>query len=152
MPNVKQRAATYSPQTSVRRQLMAELRGRERYTPFARDVAQAFSLHVDDARQALRTICELSAWQRGPMPGGRTLQTPALRKRSIVIADIPAGTRIAEHTHTWRELTFVIDGALQGNEHCFGPGSLIDMPVGSSHRIAVQGDHACLAVFCFVRP
>jgi hypothetical protein len=143
--------ASLAPDPSIRSRLLAQLSGRERYTLFADDVSRTFGLNIEDALNALRAIHDPTAWADGPFPGSRVLTTPQLTERRVVIAELPLGTHIPKHGHSERELTLVLDGELlEGSESVHGPGSVLDMPVGSAHEIAVVGKHACLAVFCQV--
>jgi hypothetical protein len=58
-----------SPDPRVRARLLAALRGPERWTPFAPDIARMFKLAPHDARDALRRIDDTSAWETGLWPG-----------------------------------------------------------------------------------
>jgi hypothetical protein len=128
--------------------LLQSLRGPERYTLFAPEVATAFELDLAHAQAALRAIADATAWQPGAYPGSRLLLTPELTARGSLIADLPLGMHIPVHDHSQRELTFVLDGELQDDaRRRFGPGALVTMGAGSSHAITVVGAHACLAVF-----
>ena len=136
------------PAPHVRARLLAQLRGPERYTLFAAEVARAFGLELEHAQQALRAIADPAAWHPGAHPGSRLLLTPALAARGTVIADLPLGMHIPVHAHGERELTFVLDGELQDDaQRRIGPGELLQMTAGSSHAVTVVGTHACLAVF-----
>jgi len=141
-------ATASAPQPETRSRLLAALSGPELYTLFASDVARAFDVSLEDARGALRSIVEPSAWCEGLFPGSRMLLNPALAASGALIAELPVGLQIPAHGHGERELTFVLDGELLDDAHQrFGAGELLDMPVGSEHAIRVVGAHACLAVF-----
>jgi quercetin dioxygenase-like cupin family protein len=140
------------PDPRIRSRLLEALGGPERYTLFANDVARAFDVSVEHARTALRAIADASAWRPGAIPGSRVLAAAELAENGTVIADLPLGMYIPVHAHAERELTFVLDGALLDDaQQRFGPGELLDMPVGTAHSITVVGEHACLAVFRRVR-
>jgi anti-sigma factor ChrR (cupin superfamily) len=76
------------------------------------------------------------------------LVTPALSACGAVIAELPTGLRIPQHHHTGRELTLILDGELADeSSRTYGPGDVMDMAIGTEHKIAVVGEHPCLAVF-----
>ena len=136
------------PSPDVRARLLQSLRGPERYSLFAREVASAFELELAHAQDALRAIADAAAWRPGDSPGSRVLLTPELAARGSVIAELPLGMHIPVHDHSQCELTFVLDGELQDDlQRRFGPGELVRMGAGTSHAISVVGAHACLAVF-----
>lgn len=138
-----------SPDPEVRVRLLAALRGRERWTPFAAEVAQRFMLAPDDAREALQRIEDAQAWRPGLWPGSQLLRTPALTAVSALIARMPAGLRIAHHRHAARELTFILDGELveAGSDVIHGSGVLLDKACGTAHELTVVGESPCLVVF-----
>ncbi|MET0340187.1 MAG: hypothetical protein ABW252_04265 [Polyangiales bacterium] len=137
------------PDPSVRARLLAALRGPERFTPFALEVAHLFAIAPDDAREALRRIDDAEAWEAGPWPRSRFLRTPALTAASALIARLPAGLRIGDHAHAGRELTYILDGEVveSGSERVLGRGALLDKAAGSRHEVGVVGTTDCLVVF-----
>ncbi len=137
------------PAPTVRARLLAALRGPERFTPFAPEVARVFALAPEDVRAALRRIDDTSAWEAGPWPASRFLRTPALTAASALIARLPAGLRIGEHRHATRELTYILDGEVVegGSERVHGSGALLDKAAGTEHEVTVIGDTDCLVVF-----
>jgi anti-sigma factor ChrR (cupin superfamily) len=138
-----------APDPAVRERLLAALRGRERWTPFAPALAQLFAVTQDDALDALQRIEDPAAWQPGLWPGSQLLRTPALAAASTLIARIPAGTRIPHHRHACRELTYILDGELleSGSDRVHGTGVMVDRACGTAHELAVLGGSPCLVVF-----
>jgi hypothetical protein len=90
------------PHPRTRTRLLGALQGPERYTLFARDVARAFDVDLEDALSALRSIVDSSAWCAGPFPGARVLASPELAKSGAVIAELPVGLQIPVHGHQQR--------------------------------------------------
>jgi anti-sigma factor ChrR (cupin superfamily) len=111
-----------------------------------------FAVSRDALRAALARIPDASAWRTGFFPQQELLQTPELGRASVLIARLAPGAVIAKHPHPFRELTYVLDGALSedGVRH-FGPGELLEAAPGTEHAIAVEGDDACLVVFAIRR-
>jgi hypothetical protein len=136
------------PAPEVRQRLMQQITGIERYTPFAAEVARCFGLTLKDSLDALRAIQDPSVWRPAMLPGSFVFATPALARACTVITRLPVHTRIPTHPHSSRETTFVLDGLLiEDGLALHGPGSVLDMTVGTQHEIEVAGEHACLAVF-----
>jgi hypothetical protein len=137
-----------APAPEARARLLSALRGPERFTLFAVEVARAFDLSPETAREALRAIDDEGAWRAGSLPGSSFLSTPGLNTASVVISRLPARTRIARHPHVSRELTLVLEGLLieDGSKH-HGPGALLDMSPGTEHDIVVGADADCTVVF-----
>lgn len=145
-------AAAATPDPAVRARLMAELRGRERWTLWTTSVADLLGIPETDALFALQQIDDDSAWRPGLWPSSRVLQTPKLAEARALIASLRPGTHIAQHGHTERELTYVLNGELVEDERrSYGCGDLVDMKVGSEHSLTVKGTNDCLVVF-FLRP
>lgn len=137
-----------APPPALRARLLAILNGPERFAPFVDAVARGFELSAGDVRDALRKIDDASAWQRGILPDSTILVLPALLGSQTIFSKLNARSRIAQHRHDHRELTFVLDGALlDGSGQKFVPGDLIDMAPGTAHHLQVVGDHECLVVF-----
>lgn len=135
------------PDPTVRARLLAALRGPERWTPFAPEVARVFAIAPKDVLDALRRIEDASAWEPGPWPASRFLRTPALTAASALIARLPAGLRIGDHAHPARELTYILDGEVveAGCERVHRSGGLLDKAPGTRHEVTVLDD--CLVVF-----
>jgi anti-sigma factor ChrR (cupin superfamily) len=137
-----------TPTPPLRDELLAQLRGEQRWAPFASEIARTFGLDLEPTRAALARISDAAAWQPGFWPGSWFSSTPALQQARTVIARLPAGTRIPTHRHAGRELTYVLEGELLENDLTrHGPGALLDMPPGSAHELAVADDAECLVVF-----
>jgi quercetin dioxygenase-like cupin family protein len=142
-----------APDPAVRVRLLAALRGPERWSPFASEIASAFGLELGAAREALALVQDGNAWHPGFWPGSKSLITPSLRQAQAVIARLPGGIRIPQHQHAVRELTYILDGVLIENgstDH--RAGTLLAMDPGSSHEVAVPDDDECLVVFGIARP
>jgi hypothetical protein len=136
------------PEPGVRARLLGALRTRERWAPFAAEVASAFGLELAAAREALARIHDPSAWVPGFWPGSRLLITPQLMRAQTVVSALPPGIRISRHRHTGRELTYVLDGVLLENgAQRHTTGALLDMQGVSEHEISVPDDSECLVVF-----
>jgi anti-sigma factor ChrR (cupin superfamily) len=91
------------------------------------------------------------AWRPSFLPGSESLSTPALGRAHAVISRVPAGTRIARHGHSRRELTYVLDGELvEDGTRRLGPGELLAPEIGSEHEISVGGTDDCLVVFAIL--
>ena len=139
------------PDPQVRARLLDALRGRERWSPFAAEVARAFALELAAVREALAQIHDGNAWHPGFWPGSRLLITPQLRSAQTVIATLPPGIQIPRHRHAARELTYVLDGVLVENGSLrHEAGTLLDMSKGSEHEVSVPPDSDCLVVFGIV--
>lgn len=136
------------PDPSVRERLLSALRGRERWTPSASEVARVFSLSEEDARNALRGIEERTDWIPGPWPGSELLRVAELSRVAAIIARLPAGTRIKAHRHTMRELTYLLDGELRDGDQVYRSGELMDKPAGSEHALEIN--ERCLVVFALL--
>jgi hypothetical protein len=136
------------PATETRTQWLARLRGPERFTLFAGDVARLFGVSRLDALDALRMIHRDEAWVPGQLFGSRLLTTPALTAQRTVISQLPAGVCLPKHSHAIRELTFVLDGCLIENGVARRTtAAVLDMPIGSEHALQVSDDEPCLVVF-----
>ena len=141
-----------APAAGRRDQLLAALRGPERFAPFIDEVVAAFGVSHDALRTAFARIPDQAAWQPGFWPDSQLLQTPELARTSTLIARLAPGSVIARHQHPFRELTYVLDGALtEDARHHVGPGELLDAQPGTRHAIAVAGASACLVVFAIRR-
>jgi cytosine/adenosine deaminase-related metal-dependent hydrolase len=139
---------TSPPEAAVRERLLRTLQGPERFTPWAPEVSRRFGLTLEEARDALRRIHEPSAWRPGVLPGSRLLATPALMRQRSIVAELPAGMRIARHRHHARELTYILDGTLiEDGELRHERGHLLDKLSGSEHELTVTEDACCLVVF-----
>lgn len=139
------------PPRAMRDRLLADLRGPERFTRFVPDVVRHFALHAEAARNALRQIANPDAWQPGLMLGARVIpiEHDALY---LMLARLPAGTRIGRHPHFAREITMVLDGVLlEDNGARYADGAVCDMAPGSEHAVEVAGDEECLVVFAIER-
>ena len=137
-----------APDPATRAQLVAALRGRERFTPWASELARVFNLERHEAEEALQRIDTAEAWQPGFWPGSRLLATPSLKRESCVIARLPGGVCIPRHKHQARELTYILAGELL--EDCarhHKSGALLDMAAGSEHQLTVPDGEECLVVF-----
>ena len=137
-----------APPPELRSNLIAALRGKERWAPFASEIARVFGLPLEVARAALARITDPSAWQPAFWPGSWISSTEALQRARTVFARLPAATRIPLHRHPGRELTYVLDGELieEGGRR-LGPGELLEMSAGSEHAITVGEAEECLVVF-----
>jgi quercetin dioxygenase-like cupin family protein len=135
-----------------RARLLASL-DRERYLPFCAELARHVDLPEDALRKLLALSASDSAWTRAappvwgyidfdPGPGRAPLRAGFVR--------LLGGARLPRHEHLDRELTFVLEGLLievhtadgpeqhgAASERSYGPGSVIDMPVGSTHALRV---------------
>jgi hypothetical protein len=139
---------TSLPEPAVRERLLRALEGPERFTPWAPQVSRRFGLTLEEARDALRRIHEPSAWRPGLWPGSRLLATPALTRQRSIVAELPAGMRIASHRHAARELTYILEGTLiENGELRHESGSLLEKSSGSEHELTVTEDARCLVVF-----
>jgi len=139
------------PPRALRDRLLADLRGPERFTRFVPDVARRFALSPDAARAALRQIPNPDAWQPGLMLGARIIpiEHDALY---LMLARLPAGTRIGRHPHFAREITMVLDGVLREDGGArYTDGAVCDMAPGTEHAVEVAGDEECLVVFAIER-
>lgn len=132
------------PAPEARQRLLAALQGPERFTVFAREIADTFALAPDDALEALRSI-DGGSWQPGIWPGSKLLRTPALTAAQALIARIPGGVEIPYHRHATRELTFLLDGELREDDRVYRSGELVDKEAGSAHTLRVL--EPCLVVF-----
>lgn len=136
---------------ALRDRLLADVRGPERFTRFVPDVARRFALSADAARAALRQIPNPDAWQPGLMLGARIIpiEHDALY---LMLARLPAGTRIGRHPHFAREITMVLDGVLREDSGArYTDGAVCDMAPGTEHAVEVAGDDECLVVFAIER-
>ncbi|MET0388359.1 MAG: cupin domain-containing protein [Polyangiales bacterium] len=142
-----------TPDPAVRARLVAQLRTRERWTPWTGALSRLLGIAESDALFALQCVEDPSAWRAALLwPAARYLQTPRLAEVGALIARMPPGTEIARHRHSQRELTYVLDGELidDGNRS-YRSGELIDMAVGTEHRVTVGGTDDCLVVLFFPR-
>lgn len=135
----------------ARARLSAALRGPLRYAPHAPRVAVAFGVSEPDARLVLGAASSGQGFQPELWPGAEVLRHPVLERVGCVIARIPAGLAIPEHSHGLRELTYVLDGELHedraGAPLQHGDGSLLDMAPGTRHALRVAEGTACLVLF-----
>jgi hypothetical protein len=139
------------PPRALRDRVLADVRGAERFTRFVPDVARRFALSADAARAALRQIPNPDAWQPGLMLGARVI---AIEHDAfyLMLARLPAGTRIGRHPHFAREITMVLDGVLAEDGGArYTDGAVCDMAPGSEHAVEVAGDDECLVVFAIER-
>jgi quercetin dioxygenase-like cupin family protein len=142
-----------APNGAVRARLLEQLAGPERFALFADDLSQAFRVTREAALQALRRVSDASAWRPGLLAGSQFLATDALSEARVVIARLPAGTRIPTHHHDDREITLVLQGLLiEDGRRQHGPGALLDMPAGTEHAITVSDQADCLVVFFGASP
>jgi quercetin dioxygenase-like cupin family protein len=138
------------PGPAARLRFLSELRGRRRFAPFTKSVAMTFDLSVDYAREALALFENASAFRQGGFPGSAFAPLRGPAGCNLMLARIPAGTRIPEHSHSGRELTFVLSGRLieNGARSCTS-GQALDMAPGTAHEVAVGDEGECLVVFGF---
>jgi quercetin dioxygenase-like cupin family protein len=142
-----------APRPALRARLLATVSGPERFAPFVDPIARAFELSAGNVRDALGKVDDPGAWQVGFLPHSSIMVVPALLGSQTVISKLDIRSRIAEHRHDQRELTFVVDGALlDGSGQKFVPGDLIDMAPDTAHQLQVVGDHPCLVVFSVRAP
>ena len=137
-----------APSAQVRRNLLAAVRGPQRYAPFAQEAALAFAVDEGAMQQALRLAADPQTWEGQPM-----VTTDALQQVGAAIVRLAPGSRFPDHTHRQRELTYVLDGELteDGGER-YGPGDLMAKATGSKHGIHVSSVSDCLVVFGLVPP
>jgi quercetin dioxygenase-like cupin family protein len=135
------------PPKALRDRLLSELRGPERFTCFTHEVARRFELSMDAARAALRDITNPDAWQPGFLLGARIIPI-AHDAMYLMLARLPAGTRIGRHPHAAREVTMVLDGVLlEDGKNRYTEGAVCEMAPGTVHEVEVAGDEDCLVVF-----
>ena len=132
------------PPPSARARLHEELTGRERFAPFAQEISDTFEAPLPKVLSALARIEDDTAWLGSPSPGLRILHVHG----RTVISRLPAGTQIAHHKHTTRELTYVLDGVLVSDGVAHGRAACLDMAPGTEHALHVADGDECLVVFC----
>lgn len=136
-----------APPPVARDAFVAEIRGRRRFAPFVGEISTIFDVDRDATLAALARVDDAAAWRPGLLPGSRYLPFEGRRGAHLMLARIPAGTRIPRHTHTARERTYVLQGTLiEDGQRRHASGELIDMRPGSEHDLAA-GDDECLVVF-----
>ena len=137
-----------APDPAERARLLKALRGPERWTPWANEVAHLFNLEQHEAVEALQRIDTPEAWHPGFWPGSQLLATPSLTRERCVIARMPGGMLIPRHTHQARELTYILGGELiEDSVRTHQSGTLLDMAPGTEHALTVAADEDCLVVF-----
>lgn len=142
-----------APEAGARDRLLAELRGPRRFAPFTSAVATTFGLPLEHARHALTLFQDPSVWRPGAFPGSAVAPLEGPPGCNLLLARLPAGTRIAHHVHPGRELTFVLQGRLiEDRQRSCTSGQALDMAPGTAHEIAVGDDGECLVVFGFFPP
>jgi hypothetical protein len=146
-------AAALTPRSvagDARARLMAAL-DVEPHLPFCSELAAAFALPFTEMRALLTRIVDAKVWSRGIAPFDAFFDfTPGASLAPLRggFVRLGGGARLPLHRHTERELTYVLAGEMvDGDQQHFGPGSCIDMPVGSVHSIGVpQGKTALVAL------
>jgi hypothetical protein len=146
-------AAALTPRpvaADARARLMAALDG-EPHLPFCSELAQAFALPIAEMRALLARIVDSKVWSRGIRPFDAFFDFhpgASLAPLRGGFVRLSGGARLPLHRHTERELTYVLAGEMvDGDLQRFGPGSAIDMPVGSVHSIGVpEGKSALVAL------
>lgn len=72
---------------------------------------------------------------------GVTLRTAACERMMLSMANLEAGTVVAEHSHPHEQVGVVLEGralfVIGGEERTLGPGDLFRIPGGVFHRVTV---------------
>jgi len=136
------------PPSELRARLLAGLQGRERFTPFAAEVSRAFGVEHGLVLDSLRAFGEGKGVLPGLFAGSVMLPVPMLPRPRLLLASMPAAMLVPEHTHSARELTYVLSGLLYENEaRSYGPGTLLEIGSGASHRLRVDDGAPCFVAF-----
>lgn len=137
-----------SPSSSLRSTLTEQLEGALRFAPFEPEIVAAFGISPEILREAFARLDDPTAWQPAYWPGSRVVWTSALALHQTVLARLDAGTRIASHGHSARELTYVLSGELAEDlGRTLRAGDLLVAESGCEHALRVVGDEPCLVVF-----
>jgi hypothetical protein len=132
-----------APPAAARARLLAALNGPARFAPLAREIAETFLVPVEAVLAGLARIDDDSAWLGAPSPGPSILPVHG----RVVISRLPAGTRIPQHAHKTREVTYVLDGLLISDGTPHRRASCMDMAPGTEHALQVSDDEDCIVVF-----
>jgi hypothetical protein len=132
------------PRAAARARLLAALNGPARFAPLAQEIADTFTVPVAAVLAGLSRIDDDSAWLGAPSPGPSILPVHG----RVVISRLPAGTRIPQHAHKTREVTYVLDGLLISDGTPHRRASCMDMAPGTAHALQVSDDEDCIVVFC----
>ena len=113
-----------------------------RYWPFCAELAVHFDLPEPRVAELLERISESAGWMPGidPILGYLHFRPgPRLSGAHCGFVRMKRGMRIPVHRHRGRELTYVLEGALEDDAgRVFGPGEIIDMPAGSCHALVIR--------------
>lgn len=138
--------------SAARARFHALVKGRERFAPFANEIARSFNAPLDAVRGALGRIDDPAAWLALPVPGLQVIPVCSTSNGGVVIGKLRAGTRIPRHRHRTRELTFVLDGELIAEGKTHTRAACLDMPEGTEHTLDVSPTDDCLVVFASPPP
>lgn len=136
-----------APASEARERLVKQIRGPQRYAPFAGEIAETFGVDRDGTLAALARVDEPEAWRPGFIPGSRILKLDGGPKTRVMLARLAAGASVLRHRHATRERIYVIQGMLrEDGERTFGPGDLLDKAPGTEHELLAAGGAECLVV------
>jgi quercetin dioxygenase-like cupin family protein len=141
-----------APPSEARARLLAQMKGPQRFAPFAEEIAARFGAPLPVVQAALARIDEPAAWLKSPTLSLSLLPVHLTSSGAVVISRLAAGTRIPKHKHTVREVTYVLDGVLVSDDKAHGRAACLDMPAGSEHALQVSDDEECLVVFASPPP
>jgi quercetin dioxygenase-like cupin family protein len=135
--------APLAPAGAVRARLLATLGSAERFRPFFETLRRTFDLAPDGLAEVLRRIDATDGWQEGPMSAFRYFHFqagPALAGFETGVVRLAPGAVFPRHRHRGAERTLVLDGFVEDGGRVSGPGTILEMPAGSSHDYrACQG-------------
>ncbi len=87
---------------------------------------------------------------------GVTIRTAAGEAMSLSLADLAAGSVVAEHAHPHEQVGMIVKGrvvfTIGGEVRTLGPGDFYRIPGGVRHKVVVLGEPAqALDIFAPVR-
>lgn len=143
-----------SPPASLRRRLMATVRGPERFAPFMAALTRLFELPEATIRSLLaRADGERAGWETaldGVALHGTELfhfqVGPGLTATGAAggVLRMRPGAVFPAHSHGGEETSFILEGACQTDAGVGGPGTLMTMPGGTSHAFSASPDRPLL--------
>jgi hypothetical protein len=152
MSLLAERLPPSAPPSEARARLLAELKGPQRFAPFAAEIAERFGAPLPVVQAALARIDDASAWLKSPKSTLDLLPVHLTMNGAVVISRLAAGTRIPKHKHAVREVTYVLDGELITDGDSHGRAACLDMAEGTEHELQVSDEEDCLVVFASPPP
>lgn len=138
-----------TPPRALRTRLLSSIAHSNRFERFIPQVAEALDLPGQHADALLRGLDDEAAW-RTPIGPGAHMQPvqggAAVQGAMTAFLRVEAGGSIPDHEHGGDEFALVLQGRCVSSHDArvLEPGSVLQMPEGSAHRLDVLEGPRCL--------